>query len=96
MAEGGSPGPALNQGPPDLIPDIIPVDLGKKYGHKHGVKVTIKTPTPKCRLFIGVNRVYRLEIQSVMLVFPTGFESIAPLSSNPLLLALPPPPFFPV
>ncbi len=36
MAEGGSPGPALNQGPPDLIPDIIPVDLGKKYGHKHG------------------------------------------------------------
>ncbi len=37
MAEGGSPGPALNQGPPDLIPDIIPVDLGKKYGHKHGL-----------------------------------------------------------
>ena len=29
MAEGGSPGPAVVQGPPDLIPDIIPVDLGQ-------------------------------------------------------------------
>ena len=29
MAEGGSPGPAVTQGPPDLITDIIPVDLGE-------------------------------------------------------------------
>jgi hypothetical protein len=35
-------------------------------------QITIKIPSPKCRLCALFNRVCRLEIQSVMLVFSTG------------------------
>ena len=37
-------------------------------------QITIKTPNPKCRLYwCFFHSVYRLEIQSVMLVFSTPF-----------------------
>jgi hypothetical protein len=39
--------------------------------------LAIKTPNPKCRLYL-CNRVYGLEIQSVMLVFSTGFVNYCP------------------
>ncbi len=48
-------------------------------------QITIKTPNPKYRLYwcsmvIGV---YRLEIQSVMLVFSTGFVKHCPSNLLP-------------
>jgi hypothetical protein len=43
----------------------------------HMDQITIKTPNPKCR-FYWFNRVYRLEIQSVMLVFSTPLVNLCP------------------
>jgi hypothetical protein len=40
-------------------------------------QITIKTPNPKCRLY-WCNRVYRLEIQSVMFVFSTPLVNERP------------------
>jgi hypothetical protein len=41
-------------------------------------QITIKTPSPKCRLCAVFNRVCRLEIQLVTLVFSTGFVKLCP------------------
>ncbi len=49
-------------------------------------QITVKTPNPKCRLYSVFNRVYRLEIQSVMLVFSTqGGDSHLEISVIPML-----------
>ncbi len=53
-----------------------PVVLGRGCGH--GVNSYIKTPNPKCRIYWCFIRVYRLEIQSVMLVFSTSFVNYCP------------------
>jgi hypothetical protein len=42
-------------------------------------ELTIKTPNPKCHLYWYLNRVYRMEIQSVMLVFSTQLCELLPL-----------------
>jgi hypothetical protein len=39
----------------------------------------LKTTNPKCRVLLVFNRVYRLEIQSVMLVFSTPLVNCCPL-----------------
>ncbi len=46
-------------------------------------QLTIKTPNPKCRLYWCL-RVYRLETQSVMLVFSTQLSLTFSLVSSPL------------
>jgi hypothetical protein len=69
---------ARRAGPPGLVRDMD--------------QITIKTPNPKCRLYWCLNRVYRLEIQSVMLVFSTPLVNYRP--SN-LLPGSPPPPSSP-
>ncbi len=52
-------------------------------------QITIKTPNHKCRLYWCFNRVHRLEIQSVMVVFSTPLVcKLAPLY---LLYSSPPP-----
>ncbi len=45
--------------------------------------VTIKTPKPKCRLYWCLVEFFRLEIQSVMLVFSTGFVKHCPSNLLP-------------
>ncbi len=54
-------------------------------------QITIETPNPKCRLSLVSNRVNRLEIQSVMLVFssvvdpdPGSGSVLDPYSIGPL------------
>jgi hypothetical protein len=41
-------------------------------------EITIKTPKPKCRLYWCLIEFYGLEIQSVILVFSTGFVNYCP------------------
>jgi hypothetical protein len=45
-------------------------------------QITIKTPNPKCRSLLMFDRVYRLEIQSIMLVFSTPLVNYRPLTFN--------------
>jgi hypothetical protein len=55
-------------------------------------QISLKTPNPKCRLYWCLIEFYRLEIQSVMLVFS---NTSSPLTASNLLpgsLTPPPPP----
>ncbi len=56
-------------------------------------QITIKTPSPKCHLFWFIVIVYRLEIQSVMLVF---FTPLLNLRHSTLFTGSSPPPPFPL
>jgi hypothetical protein len=52
---------------------------------------TVKTLNPKCRLYWGFNRVYRVEIKSVMLIFSAPLVNYCP-STFSLTSPTPPPP----
>jgi hypothetical protein len=54
---------------------------------------SIKTPKPKMSPLLVFNRVYRLEIQSVTLVFSTPLVNKRPLTFSLVHLRPPPPPF---